>query len=80
MRASGAVAAGGVRLGLGLLPLQAPAAHPRTAAAHPREWGRRRVSAGQGHGTALGGCARLPSLRRIAAQGGGRRDQEQGER
>ena len=43
-------------------------------AAHPRVWGRRRVSAAQVDGAARGGSQEPRSLRRVAAQGGGRRE------
>eukprot|EP00964_Phaeocystis_antarctica_P112649 scaffold76785_cov35-Phaeocystis_antarctica.AAC.2 len=56
-----------------------PARSPATA--HPRVWGRRRVSAVEEDGAAPRGYGRPRSLRRAAAQGGGRREpQERGER
>ena len=57
-------------------PPQTPATRGASPACRrsPRVWGRRRVSAGQEDGAALGGLQKPPSLCRVAAQGGGRRE------
>jgi len=82
--ASGAVAVGGRGVGAGgSHPPQAPATRPPRPPPLTRVcvWGRRRVSAVQEDGAALGGLLGPRSLRRVAAQGGGRREpQGQGER
>eukprot|EP00964_Phaeocystis_antarctica_P047297 scaffold27359_cov53-Phaeocystis_antarctica.AAC.4 len=58
-----------------MAPLCAPPPPHRAAtAARPRVWGRQRVSAGQPNGAALRGYPVPRFLRRVAAQGGGRRE------
>ena len=84
MGASRAVAVGGRGVGWGSHPPQAPATrHPPRPPPLTRVcvWGRRRVSAAQEDGAARSGSLLPRSLRRVAAQGGGRREpQELGER
>ena len=75
---------GGRGVGWGSHPPQAPATrHPPRPPPLTRVcvWGRRRVSAAQEDGAARSGSLLPRSLRRVAAQGGGRREpQELGER